>query len=387
MDPESLERRCGAIRKHLMPLSEPRTGIGEKVSDPYFGPALWTAMGKETAKYSPIANGLVFNDEPQGEANGELPDAILFHSTDLPGQITMKLEPTTRCNFQCEFCYGRYLKQTNLSQDGLIEVLDHVPGLRSVELTGEGEPLMVREIFEFLHECRKRSLWTHITCNGSMLTEKNVRRLLATGLNSLAVSLESLNPERFARIRPGGRLEQVLKGIGLVESVRHAERIPLATQLWVTILRDTVAEIPNIVRFGAEAGIDTVGFQFLNPMASYRRFYPPALMANLLSAEEAGAIISDPGTPAETAAALAGALRIYWGKTCGIFMSTVMADAEGRVSPCCLLKPPDYAEFGNLKSQSLEDIWRNPRFERFRFALQHGIVLRSCTDCPYVASA
>jgi len=98
-------------------------------------------------------------------------------------------------------------------------------------------------------------------------------------------------------------------------------------------------------------------------------------------------MLSDPDVPESSRQALKGVLATYAGVRCGIFMDTVMIDCHGRIMPCCLLKAPDFPQLGNLIHEELHIVWARPGYEAFRFALQHGMVLPACADCPDVASA
>ncbi|NUN51870.1 MAG: GHKL domain-containing protein [Planctomycetaceae bacterium] len=49
--------------------------------------------------------------------------------------------------------------------------------------------------------------------NGTALTPKRFEPLCAAGITSIAFSIDSLDPERFARARQGARLEQVLANL------------------------------------------------------------------------------------------------------------------------------------------------------------------------------
>jgi MoaA/NifB/PqqE/SkfB family radical SAM enzyme len=394
LGPEDASELAG--RRHALAAAPPevleprQVGIGQQLSVPLLSPEaertfLDGAAGP--ARFSATAGAVVRHGGALLD-QGSLPEALFFHSLELPERLTLKLEPTTRCNFGCPFCYGRHLEQGSLSRDDFLAVLDRIPGLVAVELTGEGEPLVHRQIFSFLRECGDRGLWTHVTSNGSLLTERNVERLLDAGLSSLAVSLESLIPERFARFRPGGDIMQVRAALHTVERVRRRREGGFTTSLWVSLMRETLDEVEEITRFASEVGVDHAEFfQVLNPMASYSRFYPEWLRRNLMTPDEIRVRIADPATPICTRKALESAIDPYRGRSCDIFMHTLMVNWQGVVTPCCLLKAPDFPHLGDLVREPLREVWNRPRYRTFRFALQHGIVLASCRDCPDIASA
>jgi len=389
-DELSLRQRWQELQtSKLVPLGPRRVGVGGRITEPIMSERIQKILGidcLDNAGFSIDANAITTHS-PAIDTTGILPDAVAFYSNALPEKITLKLEPTTRCNFGCEFCYGRYIEQGNLSMRDFTVILDGFPNLKAVELTGEGEPLVNHNIFEMLKICSERGLWTHITSNGSLLNEKTAERLLSTGLSSIAISLESLDPLQFARLRPGGKIENVLNAIRTLQRLRKERSIPLELRMWVTLLKETLPQVERIDEVAKSVGVDYLEFQALNPMNSYTRFYNKDLLKNLLSLSEMESLIHDPRASATLRSALASVVKVYRGRRCDIFMSTAMVNWQGNVTPCCLLKTPHFPSLGNLKTESFEEIWDRETYKFFRFALQHGVILQSCKECPDVASA
>jgi len=87
-------------------------------------------------------------------------------------------------------------------------------GVEKVRLTG-GEPLVRQDLEKLVEMLRKIPALRDIslTTNGALLTKARARRLKEAGLSRLNISLDSLQPERFAQINRRGKLAQVLSGI------------------------------------------------------------------------------------------------------------------------------------------------------------------------------
>ena len=85
-------------------------------------------------------------------------------------------------------------------------------GVRRVRITG-GEPLLQREVVEAVRHLGTLGLAdVALTTNATRL-EKLARPLREAGLRRLNISIDSLDPARFARMTRGGRLDVVLRGI------------------------------------------------------------------------------------------------------------------------------------------------------------------------------
>jgi radical SAM protein with 4Fe4S-binding SPASM domain len=210
--------------------------------------------------------------------------------------------------------------------------------------------------------------------------------VLATGLDSLGISMESFDSEQFEHLRPGSKYERVIEGIRAIAQLRHEREKPLHLELWVSILQETLDQVDRIAQFALEVGIDSLQFQPLNTMPAYMRFYTPELKKNLLSVEDLQRMVDDPTTLPILKSSLQNVIAWYQGQRCEIFMHSAMVNWEGLVSPCCFLKTPAFKAFGNISLEEFESIWQRTDYRFFRFALQHGVVLESCQGCPSVAA-
>jgi cyclic pyranopterin phosphate synthase len=86
-------------------------------------------------------------------------------------------------------------------------------GIGKVRFTG-GEPFVRRGMVSFLSGVRASfpELRAAVTTNGSMLSA-HARELVRMGLSSINVSLDTLDPEKFAAMTRGASLMPVLEGI------------------------------------------------------------------------------------------------------------------------------------------------------------------------------
>ncbi|HEY3667144.1 MAG TPA: GTP 3',8-cyclase MoaA [Polyangiaceae bacterium] len=147
----------------------------------------------------------------------------------------LRVSVTDRCNFRCRYCMPRehfdqdhrYLPRAEiLSFEEIARVVRVlVPlGLRKVRLTG-GEPLLRSELPTLVAMLRGfPELELALTTNGSLLS-KHASALRSAGLDRLTISLDSIEPEVFARMTDSELpVSDVLAGI---ESARSAGFGPL----------------------------------------------------------------------------------------------------------------------------------------------------------------
>jgi cyclic pyranopterin phosphate synthase len=133
----------------------------------------------------------------------------------------VRLSVTDRCDLRCRYCMAE--KMSFLPKDRLLslEELEALAdlligrGVSKLRLTG-GEPLVRRGILDLIERLGDRLgrglQELTLTTNGTQLAGA-ARRLAASGVKRVNVSLDSLDPDRFAHITRRGRLDQVLDGI------------------------------------------------------------------------------------------------------------------------------------------------------------------------------
>ncbi len=138
----------------------------------------------------------------------------------------LRLSITDRCNLRCCYCMPAEgvipCSHTDiLSYEDLIQIAEAAVdlGIEKVRITG-GEPLVRKGIVSFLSQLEGIPGLSEmtLTTNGMLLAE-NALALKRTGLNRLNVSLDSLDPDTYARITRGGDLKQVLHGIEVAEKL------------------------------------------------------------------------------------------------------------------------------------------------------------------------
>ncbi len=138
----------------------------------------------------------------------------------------LRVSVTDRCNLRCIYCVPvKDLKLLNhgdiLSYEEILKVLRAAAdiGIEKVRLTG-GEPL-VRSNFVHLVECVCQVPGlkdVSITTNGVHLKER-AQEIFEAGVHRINVSLDTLNPEKYAKIAGRDRFHHVWEGLQEAEAV------------------------------------------------------------------------------------------------------------------------------------------------------------------------
>src|SRR5690242_1514217 len=144
-------------------------------------------------------------------------------------QITdRRLSSTVRCNFRCVYCRSadpeNYRDHDEILSWPELDRLARVflsLGIRKIRITG-GEPLVregVEDYIARLHTMGVQDL--SMTTNGHLLAER-CERLIASGLNRINISLDSLDRAKFEKITRTKSFAAVMRGIEVAQNSRLA---------------------------------------------------------------------------------------------------------------------------------------------------------------------
>ncbi len=170
----------------------------------------------------------------------------------------VRISVTDRCDFRCVYCMEpdtRFVPRPQvltLEEIALIARAFVELGVHKIRLTG-GEPLVRRDVVKLMREIAALPGLHElvVTTNGSQL-QGLASDLRAAGVKRLNVSLDSLDPARFAQLTRGGRLAQVLAGIDAARAAGF-ERIKINA---VILRHRNHDEVVPLLRYAAERGLD-----------------------------------------------------------------------------------------------------------------------------------
>ena len=171
--------------------------------------------------------------------------------------IYLRLSVTDRCDLRCAYCMPERMKFLPRSEILGLDELDELAsvfvgmGIRKLRLTG-GEPL-VRKGFVDLVESLSRHLGEGldelvITTNGTRLAEHSAA-LARHGVRRINVSIDSLDPETYARITRGGDVARAIAGVEAALAAGIAVKINV-----VALKQDNLEETVTLAEWAHARG-------------------------------------------------------------------------------------------------------------------------------------
>lgn len=132
----------------------------------------------------------------------------------------LRISLTDNCNFRCLYCMPdekiQLMPRHNLMQsDEIFEIAKIFVsvGVKKIRLTG-GEPLVRKDFAEIIKTLSLLPVKLALTTNG-LLLDRYLDNLVFAGIQSVNISIDSLQRDRFQKITQRNELEKVLKNISL----------------------------------------------------------------------------------------------------------------------------------------------------------------------------
>jgi cyclic pyranopterin phosphate synthase len=194
----------------------------------------------------------------------------------------LRISITDRCNYRCVYCRtgneGAQFAELPLADYLRMARVFVSLGITKIRLTG-GEPLLRPGILELVRELAQlrtpegTAPELAITTNGHLLAEM-VEPLQRAGLNRVTVSMDAVDPERFARItRVKGSYPAVLAGL---RAARHAGLGPVKVNC-VLLRGFNEDQIEAFGRFACEEQVAVRFIEFM-PLDEGRAWSPEVVI-------------------------------------------------------------------------------------------------------------
>lgn len=175
--------------------------------------------------------------------------------------IYIEAAPAGGCNQRCIFCGLDYLGYTrnfiDLSCWKRFVKEAAKKGLKSVLLSGEGEPLLHPAIGEFARSAKKSGLDVAMATNAVLLDRKRATECL-THLTWLRVSLDAGSRRTYQRIHrvAAKEFDTVVGNVRGAVRMKKARRLPVTIGIQFLLLQENYKDLERAIRLARQIGVD-----------------------------------------------------------------------------------------------------------------------------------
>lgn len=141
----------------------------------------------------------------------------------------LQIEPSSRCNFRCVFCYqtdAALTKRINghmgfMDIDLLKSIVDQAEGnIEFVTLASRGEPTIHPKFNELMEYLKDKFLGLKINTNASRLTEEKCHAILQSNASTIVFSADAATEPLYSSMRVNGKLDQTLANVENFQKIR-----------------------------------------------------------------------------------------------------------------------------------------------------------------------
>jgi MoaA/NifB/PqqE/SkfB family radical SAM enzyme len=315
------------------------------------------------------------------------------------GPVHAEIDLTDRCNVACYFCNQQDVRtKDQISLPHLTRLVDELAqgGLRSIRMSGGGDPLFHHGILEFLDHLQARGIVIdNLTTNGALLGPEIARRLVAHRAREVIFSLNAVDEPDYRRMMQSqpATFHRVVENVkGLVRERAGGDAPNVVVQFLIDRLN--YRELPRMYELGRSLGADRIAIsnvvnipleriqedrllhvedgEALRPyLAEILRCDKtegllqisfPVPQWNVLLAE----LKQEVGYPPDEVRFPTAASYREENGHCFFSWYTATIRGNGDMYPCCLLMLPDYKPLGNAINGRFVDHWNGPEFTRMR---------------------
>jgi MoaA/NifB/PqqE/SkfB family radical SAM enzyme/glycosyltransferase involved in cell wall biosynthesis len=175
--------------------------------------------------------------------------------------VSANLYLTSKCNFNCKFCYrnSQLIEQSiDMTLKSVSDLLIRYPSIRGVCCAGYGEPFLCDSLFDIISFLKSKNKVVGLITNGSLIVE-NINSLLANRPDYISISLNASNAKIHSEINKSFTFDTVLQGIRLCVSSG------LPTYCSYVCTKSNLQYIPEFLKLVDSLGVKTVHLLNLLP--------------------------------------------------------------------------------------------------------------------------
>jgi MoaA/NifB/PqqE/SkfB family radical SAM enzyme len=283
-----------------------------------------------------------------------------------PPQV-MYLDPATVCNLRCPICptgNGTLrIAKTAMKLPEFEAVLEQIPEtVRLIELYNWGESLLNPIILEMIERLKARQIELRVDTNLSFEKPDDFfEQLVRSGLDEIRVSADGLSQDVYEKFRVGGKIDLVQANLRTLVRFKRQLGVSHPRVIWKYIVnRHSEPEVEDARRLAGEIGVEFA----TSPIGLGE--YLPEPDVDLRWDDDAKREAWLPRDQAWWRPFYREQTELPINPTpCDWLFEKPVVAASRKVLPCCYVSDEKWA-FGDLATQSFDEIWNGPAYRSAR---------------------
>lgn len=258
----------------------------------------------------------------------------------------INIETVNTCNARCIMCGIDFDKRKNIKMDDALfdkiinEIELNSEYVERINLFFDNEPLMDKSLPEKIKRLKNSGIKNvMIASNGSIISETAARKLVESGLDEIYLSIDSLKPEVYEKIRVGLSFERVYKNIRGLIKVRNDYNSSLKIRLQMVLQEENKSESKEFIEH-------------------WKQHLRKDDVVVVFRAHNWGGVVDVEGFDGDE-----NLNKI----PCTILWSNIMIHSDGSVALCSVDTEQDSQyTLGNINESSIKEVWNGAVLNEYR---------------------
>lgn len=283
--------------------------------------------------------------------------------------IYVELGPSGMCNHRCTFCGLDFVgyKESFLSLDMLSRILPEISklGVQSILHSGEGEPLLNKDLPEIIKLGKDCEIDQAMATNAALLTPDVAKKILPY-MEWIKVSIAAGRAKEYSDIHKVSEQEfdKVIYNIAEAVKIKKENNYKCTVGMQMLLLPENMDTAITLAEIGRDIGVDYLVIKpFSQQLASINTQYNEIKYTNTLElSENLSKIQNDDFSVVFRAETI-----VNWNnetissKTCYALPFWAHIDSTGNVWGCGNFLHDDRFNYGNINDNSFKDIWNSKK--------------------------
>lgn len=303
-----------------------------------------------------------------------------------------------RCNLACKHCWVNSSPNvdtsTDLTTEDALAAIQQLSGYKASRVALSGGEVLLRKDIEIILEALISSrLPFTIETNGILISDaflSLLKRGSERGIGlALGISLDGGTKEAHEYNRGYNTFYPAL------EAIERTYKAGMKFGMQIVLNRHNIDSVPEFFKLAERFGSPTLNFVFVNPIGRGRQnlaelgipFEEYPRVFDLIHAcvnRYKGTIqlcVPPAVIPPRLLSSFLRIGRVRLATTCSFPLLGILPD--GGISICALTYKDEYLRLGNIKTDSLQDIWEGAKMRQVRETYKHCALMGICSSCVF----
>ena len=298
--------------------------------------------------------------------------------------IHAEISPTSGCNQRCNLCYVDYLghKAGFLEESIMNSLADEFGklGVKSVLLAGEGEPTANKGIVSMIQRAHRNGVDMAINSNAVLMT-KEMSEAIMPHLTWARFTFQASNPTLYQEIHKGHRTdyERATKNVQEAVKVKRDKKLKVTLGTQQILINENYRDVYETAKLSKELGVDYYVVKRFSKHPNNHYDVPEDLYLQSMDELKRAETLSDDKFK----------VIVRWNnfsdndctrgykKCLGTpFITQILAD--GKIYPCSQFFKDSNFCYGDLHTQSFEEIFLGDRIQQVTKKIEDEINVKNC---------